>query len=186
MATYLMSDKKSHTDYWLKCVESAIVLDKTALKILTKNDVLIIDLDCLKTLKNRPKKIIVFENIPTFDTCMLLMKEGVKAYGNTYMHSSHILSALECLKENKIWIYPDFLGLMMQQTSKSDKDEREEKLSVLTQREQEIARLILDGFTNKEMANSLKISVNTIKIHTKNIYTKCHVTDRLTLFSYLK
>lgn len=186
MSIYLMSDNKSYIDYWQECVDLASTLDATQLETLTKDDVLIVDINSLDTLKHKPAKMIVLENIPTFEKCMLLMKEGVNAYGNTYMHASHILSALECLKEEKIWIYPDFLALMMQQTSKSDTQEIEGKLAVLTEREQEIARLVLDGYTNKELANSLKISVNTIKVHTKNIYTKCNVTDRLSLFSYLK
>jgi DNA-binding NarL/FixJ family response regulator len=48
----------------------------------------------------------------------------------------------------------------------------------LTAREQEIVRLIAQGFSNKEIANILKISLDTVKTHVKNIFLKLDVTDR--------
>jgi DNA-binding NarL/FixJ family response regulator len=48
----------------------------------------------------------------------------------------------------------------------------------LTARELEILRLIARGFSNKEIANILKISLDTVKTHIKNIFFKLDVTDR--------
>jgi DNA-binding CsgD family transcriptional regulator len=48
----------------------------------------------------------------------------------------------------------------------------------LTRREQEIIRLIAQGFSNKEIADILSISSDTVKTHTRNIFSKLSVTDR--------
>jgi DNA-binding CsgD family transcriptional regulator len=48
----------------------------------------------------------------------------------------------------------------------------------LTARELEVLRLIARGFSNKEIANILKISPDTVKTHIKNIFFKLDVTDR--------
>jgi len=48
----------------------------------------------------------------------------------------------------------------------------------LSQREIEILRLIFIGLTNKEIAGHSFISLNTVKTHIKNIYTKLGVTTR--------
>ena len=53
-----------------------------------------------------------------------------------------------------------------------------EKLDLLSIREREIFDLINEIKTNKEIAQALNISVNTVKFHIKNIYEKLEVKNR--------
>jgi len=48
----------------------------------------------------------------------------------------------------------------------------------LTKREEEILRGVVRGLINKEIADELGISVETIRVHLKNIYEKLHVRSR--------
>lgn len=48
----------------------------------------------------------------------------------------------------------------------------------LSKREKNIQRLILQGKSNKEIANELFISLSTVKTHITNIYSKLQVTNR--------
>ena len=48
----------------------------------------------------------------------------------------------------------------------------------LSQREQEILQLLSKGFANKEIADQLSISYQTVKVHVKHIYEKLHVRSR--------
>ena len=50
------------------------------------------------------------------------------------------------------------------------------KLGVLTQREIELTDLLCSGFSKKEVAEKLNISLATVKTHTKNIYKKLDIT----------
>jgi DNA-binding NarL/FixJ family response regulator len=43
----------------------------------------------------------------------------------------------------------------------------------LTQREIQIIKLTCENKTNKELGDILSVSINTIKMHKKNIYRKC-------------
>ena len=42
----------------------------------------------------------------------------------------------------------------------------------LTAREKEVANLVMEGLTNKEIASRLFISVHTVKANLENIYYK--------------
>jgi DNA-binding CsgD family transcriptional regulator len=55
---------------------------------------------------------------------------------------------------------------------------------LLSHREISIVQSILDGKTNKEIANELNIELSTIKTHVNNIYAKLKVGSRKELFKY--
>ena len=49
---------------------------------------------------------------------------------------------------------------------------------MLTNREEQILRLIGEGLTNQEIADDLVISLYTVKRHATNIYNKLNVSSR--------
>ena len=49
----------------------------------------------------------------------------------------------------------------------------------LSEREREIAQLIIEGKNNKEMAELLYLSPNTVKVHASNLYRKLGVSNRV-------
>ncbi|MDY6875555.1 MAG: LuxR C-terminal-related transcriptional regulator [Chloroflexota bacterium] len=48
----------------------------------------------------------------------------------------------------------------------------------LTKREKEILRLVATGVTNRQIAHRLSISVNTVKVHLRNVFTKLGTESR--------
>lgn len=51
----------------------------------------------------------------------------------------------------------------------------------LSNQEKNICQLLCDGLSYKQICSSLHISMNTLKFHVKNIYTKCDVVGRAEL-----
>ena len=58
-------------------------------------------------------------------------------------------------------------------------------VSALTPREQEIARMVGDGFTNKEIASVLEISSWTVSTHLRRIFGKLDVGTRAAMVARL-
>jgi DNA-binding NarL/FixJ family response regulator len=50
--------------------------------------------------------------------------------------------------------------------------------SHLTERESEVLQLVAKGLSNKQAADAIGRTEETVKIHLKNIYAKLHVADR--------
>ena len=58
--------------------------------------------------------------------------------------------------------------------------------SPLTDREQEIATLVAQGLSNKEIAAKLHVSANTVRSHISNILRKLKLSNRTQIAIYLK
>jgi len=48
----------------------------------------------------------------------------------------------------------------------------------ISQREFEVLELMAQGYSNREIADSLYISINTVKTHTSNIFVKLNANRR--------
>ena len=55
----------------------------------------------------------------------------------------------------------------------------EDEPDELTERETEILKYVSRGLMNKEIAETLSISENTVKIHLRNILEKLHLKNRI-------
>ena len=70
----------------------------------------------------------------------------------------------------------------MQEDSSSSLNQKLPEMALLTPRELEVFNCIVKNMKRKDIAEALSISENTVKTHTKNIYTKLKVADRNELF----
>lgn len=64
-------------------------------------------------------------------------------------------------------------------------DEFLEKIDELTPAERAVFNLYAEGCTGQEIARKLFVSINTIKTHSKRIYTKLNITSREELILYV-
>jgi len=61
-----------------------------------------------------------------------------------------------------------------------------ERSDQLTSREQEIAALVAEALSNREIAERLVISKRTVDAHVEHIYTKLGISSRMELANWLK
>ena len=81
--------------------------------------------------------------------------------------------------------YHFYFSSPISKTEKTLKDDFIKNFSI-TKREQEIIIELLNGKSNKELAEALFVSEKTIETHLANIYRKVGVKNRLELFSRLQ
>jgi len=77
-------------------------------------------------------------------------------------------------------------GLILAAANLKLKSGSKETEVILTKKEQEVVDAITQGKTNKEIAQAMFVSLNTVKTHTSNIYSKVGVNSRSQLIEKIK
>lgn len=110
-----------------------------------------------------------------------LLSAGVSGYVIKNISLEQLLEAINKVAEGQIYIDAQLETLT---SEKKLQDILERKL---TEREMEIAKFILKGLSNKEIAQVLGISESTVKTHVKNIMEKLGTKNRAEIvFEVLK
>src|SRR5215510_7004359 len=98
------------------------------------------------------------------------------------------IKSIRKVHTGEIWLDSDSMMAVMRQFSSGSEatpaSSRDEGFLRLTQRELEMVTLVTQGFRNKEIAQKLSVSEQTVKNHLHNIFDKLAVSDRLELALY--
>lgn len=97
--------------------------------------------------------------------------------------AERLLEGIRKVHRGEIWIDQRVAAEVMKAMSRPAPAAPGEK-ALLTPREGEIVLLVTQGYRNKEIADKLSISEQTVKNHLQNIYDKLGVSDRLELALY--
>lgn len=132
------------------------------------------------------EKLIILERQPNINTGKMLIRRGVKAYGNSRMLNIHFQQLLDTVNKGKVWMYPALMQAMIAESESRTRLPDIELLERLTDKEQEITLLILEALSNDAISRRLGITTRTVKAHITSIFKKLHVNDRLALVILLK
>ena len=107
------------------------------------------------------------------------MNNGIKGifYNNDPMH--YFTKGIRIVLNGGLWYSRKTFKKVLMEKGSSTYNSPHPAASSLTSREKQVLSCIASGYTNKEIANDLDISVQTVKTHIYNIYKKINVTDRL-------
>lgn len=93
-------------------------------------------------------------------------------------------NAIEVVAKGGVWLGPYITQYLLQGGghkllhSVSATLELPKSLEILSNREREVLKLLLDGMTNKEIAEELTLRLGTVKVHVNHILSKLQVEHR--------
>jgi DNA-binding NarL/FixJ family response regulator len=97
-----------------------------------------------------------------------------------------ISKALKCVHEGHIWANKEQLVHLVGALQLLRKEPKvAPRHSLLSERENQIAMLLVEGYTNQEIASQLYLSKFTVKNHIRNLFGKLGVSNRTQAVSYL-
>jgi DNA-binding NarL/FixJ family response regulator len=162
-------------------------------------DVLLLDLrmpnlDGLAALQalqqaNRNTKVIILTASEDKNEFVQAMKLGCSGIVLKQTAPDLIVKSIRKVNAGEIWLDSNTTAAVMRQFSTATEfaaanHTKARERSPLSQREREIVALVAQGYKNKEMAEKMFISEQTVKNHLHNIFDKLGVSDRLELALY--
>jgi DNA-binding NarL/FixJ family response regulator len=178
--------KNSLIDYDLKNIENREELLTLKENIIIINTSVNLDKEeeTIEILLENGNKILILESTPKLINAQNWLLLGVHGYGNSMMNDIYLKSAIQTINNGLTWLIPD---ITMEILSKLNSDSLNQKdvLNQLSKAEQQVAILLKDGLSNTKISEELKLSINTVKSHIKNIYLKLDVKDRFSFVNLL-
>ena len=192
MTLYIISKNKVLQNRWAMILSLFGPICRESIPSFIKSDaVIIIHDDVLAQLTQIQKEslaqvpFMVLSTTPTFEQARAYLAMGAKGYGNTMMHESYLVSAFQSIYEGNMWLSPEYITQMIQDLPSMPKKETN-PLTTLSHREAEVATLLSQGDSHKEIAEKLQITVRTVKAHASAIYSRLNIKDRLALALLLR
>lgn len=155
----------------------------------TKFDLILLDInvngsDMLREIKKLKSlltetKIIIITSYDSLAMVEESIQLGLKGFLNKNASESEIMSCINIVSKGGKYISRE------RRKEEVFKDNFE-LLKILTAREIDILKCLTKGLTNKMIADSLNISINTVQTHRKNIYAKLQIkgVNELVSFAY--
>lgn len=126
----------------------------------------------------------IHRRFPKVDVLVLTMQKDYEHFRHamTYGARGYILkedahdqliAAIAAIKKGKSFVSPSVSTLLTDRFIRPLDEVETPSLEILTRRQKQILRYIADGYSNKEIAAQLKISVRTVETH------RGHLTEKL-------
>jgi len=137
-------------------------------------------------------------DVPTTKILMLTVSdeeddlyEAVKAGANGYLLKEisveEVAEAIRAVVQGQSLISPSMASKLLNEFNalvKRAEEKQQFPAPTLTSREVEVLRLVAKGMSNREIADELYISENTVKNHVRNILEKLHLHNRMEAVIY--
>jgi DNA-binding NarL/FixJ family response regulator len=126
---------------------------------------------CLRHIRARelPVRVLVLSAFGDADSLRAAIEAGADGFVLKTESPQHTITAVRQIAEGQL-VFPQaarrWLGMAADDTS------------ALTEREEEILKLLAEGLSNAQIGARLHLSENTIKFHLRNIYAKLGVSNR--------
>jgi DNA-binding NarL/FixJ family response regulator len=186
----LTASLKKHLDFEIVGVTST---RESALRMLSLlPDIVILNPEVLKqrtlsrfihsvqSISPHTRAILIFETHPPDETIITDVKTGVRGYISVTDAPAIVAKAIRAVHEGEIWAERRLLEMALSKPMLLPETllSHIPGLQPLTDREMEVLTMVLQGATNREIADRSSISERTVKTHLYRVYKKLKVKSR--------
>jgi DNA-binding NarL/FixJ family response regulator len=112
------------------------------------------------------------------------LKAGAAGYVVKTVADRDLVEAVRSAMRGEKFVYPGAVTPLIADFLKRAREDLPIREEPLTPREQEVVKLVAEGYTNKQIAETLVISEKTVERHRANILEKLGMRDRVELTRY--
>jgi len=172
--------------------EAADGIEACRLAFALQPDVVVLDLsmpelngvECTAKLKAEIPgvKIVILTMYDDPDYIRRVLALGAEAYVLKKALDTELLTAIRSAYVGEMYIYPSLAATVWKEGAGT----RERNGAELSEREKEVLKGLVLGYTNEEIAQELYISVKTVETHRRRITEKLGVSKRSELVRYAR
>lgn len=138
-----------------------------------------------KLIKYFPEiKILALTRHTDIGYIQQLLRAGASGYVLKQSQSSDLIRAIRIVAAGKKYLDPAITDKIVDVYAQPQKSSDVTSFATLTEREEEVLKLIAWGYTNKEIASRFDISVKTVEAHKSNIMKKMGFASRIDIVRY--
>jgi NarL family two-component system response regulator LiaR len=123
--------------------------------------------------RNPEIQIVALTSFQEDELVQNALKAGAIGYLMKNVTARELAAAIRSAKEGKMMLSPEAAQALVHASQQAHETE------ILTEREREVLKLMVDGLNNAEIAERLVVSLSTIKYHISNILMKLGVDNRV-------
>jgi DNA-binding NarL/FixJ family response regulator len=112
------------------------------------------------------------------------LKAGASGYVLKTVADRDLVEAVRAAMRGEKFLYPGAMTPLIEDFLRRARQDLPVREDPLTLREQEVVKLVAEGYTNKQIAETLLISEKTVERHRANILEKLGMRDRVELTRY--
>ena len=112
------------------------------------------------------------------------LKAGASGYVLKSVADRDLVGACRAAMRDEPFLYPGAVNALIRNYLEWARQGRDLPERVITDREEEVLKLVAEGHTSKQIAELLVISVKTVERHRANMLQKLGLKDRLELTRY--
>ncbi len=112
------------------------------------------------------------------------LRAGASGYVLKTVADRDLVEACRAAMRGERFLYPGAMTPLIADYLRRARNEQPLREDPLTPREQEVLKLVAEGYTNKQIAEALVISEKTVERHRANILEKLGMRDRVELTRY--
>ncbi len=113
-----------------------------------------------------------------------MLNAGASGYIPKRAAPDDLVSAIRVVSQGNVFLYPTLAKLLVKDFLDRAESGSTPMAEELTPREREVLTYIAEGYTNREIAENLVISVKTVDRHRENIMQKLNLHNRVELVKY--
>lgn len=138
--------------------------------------------------KNKEAKVILIIDDDYNENLLInAIRAGVRGYLVKDADSTHLIKSVNAVYNGELWVERKLMSKVLDGSTYPTKGTKVKgEIYDLTETEIKIIKLVLNGYTNKDVANELYISEKTVKFHLYKVFKKLKVKNRseLILFGF--
>jgi DNA-binding NarL/FixJ family response regulator len=125
-------------------------------------------------------RVVLLTAVATDDRVLAAMTSGAKGLLFKDTAPDNLVDCVRAVAKGKLW-FPHDLACAARERETARRADGKCLIGALTPREGQIAFLVSDGLTNKQVGGQLNLAEGTVKLHLHNIYEKLGIPNRTAL-----